>query len=156
LLAATASRWDDAAEHFEAAIGTNRAIGARPLVAQTQYDYAEMLLRRGREGDAERGLSLVARTLRVARGLGMTRLLEQSTALALKLRLRKPGSPKGPARSIAPAGGDEVPPFPSSSPPHAETPSAAATNVFRREGDYWTLALDGTLVRLKDAKGFHH
>ena len=27
------------------------------------------------------------------------------------------------------------------------------TNVFRREGHYWTLAYSGTLVRLRDSKG---
>jgi hypothetical protein len=28
--------------------------------------------------------------------------------------------------------------------------------VFRREGDYWTIAYDGAVVRLKDAKGLHY
>jgi len=29
-------------------------------------------------------------------------------------------------------------------------------NVFRREGQYWTVAYDGSVVRLKDAKGLRH
>lgn len=28
--------------------------------------------------------------------------------------------------------------------------------MFRREGDYWTLAYEGRLVRLRDAKGLHY
>ena len=28
--------------------------------------------------------------------------------------------------------------------------------VFRREGDYWTIAYDAAVVRLKDAKGLHY
>ncbi|MGH7782181.1 MAG: alpha/beta fold hydrolase [Candidatus Binataceae bacterium] len=28
--------------------------------------------------------------------------------------------------------------------------------VFRREGDYWSVSWQGNLVRLKDARGFHH
>src|SRR2546426_11605395 len=28
--------------------------------------------------------------------------------------------------------------------------------LFRREGDYWTIAYEGGLVRLKDAKGLHY
>jgi hypothetical protein len=29
-------------------------------------------------------------------------------------------------------------------------------NVFRREGEYWTIAYQGTVFRLKDAKGLHY
>jgi pimeloyl-ACP methyl ester carboxylesterase len=29
-------------------------------------------------------------------------------------------------------------------------------NTFRREGEYWTLCFDGTLSRLRDARGLHH
>jgi tetratricopeptide (TPR) repeat protein len=36
-------------------------------------------------------------------------------------------------------------------------PSAAATdNVFRGEGDFWSLAFDGHTVRLRDQKGLHY
>ena len=34
--------------------------------------------------------------------------------------------------------------------------SAEAENVFHREGDYWTLAYGGRVVRLRDAKGLHY
>ncbi len=36
-----------------------------------------------------------------------------------------------------------------------ERPVAGA-NVFRREGDYWTVMFDGNTVRIRDAKGIHH
>lgn len=40
---------------------------------------------------------------------------------------------------------------------HAGAPVASgAASVFRREGEYWTLAFEGTVVRLKDAKGFSY
>jgi hypothetical protein len=32
----------------------------------------------------------------------------------------------------------------------------ASRNVFRREGEYWTIAYEGAVVRLKDAKGLRH
>jgi hypothetical protein len=32
----------------------------------------------------------------------------------------------------------------------------ASRNVFRREGEYWTVVFDGSVVRLKDAKGLRH
>lgn len=37
--------------------------------------------------------------------------------------------------------------------PEAVSASPAATNVFKREGDYWTLAYQGRTVRVPDAKG---
>ncbi|MEO6029628.1 MAG: alpha/beta hydrolase [Candidatus Binatia bacterium] len=37
------------------------------------------------------------------------------------------------------------------------TPATAPTgNVFRREGEYWTLIFDGAVCRVRDAKGLHH
>jgi len=33
---------------------------------------------------------------------------------------------------------------------------AATVNVFRREGDYWTLIFDGSTVRVRDVKGMHY
>jgi hypothetical protein len=38
----------------------------------------------------------------------------------------------------------------------AGLPSEAEGNVFRREGEYWTVAYEGDIVRLKDAKGLRH
>jgi hypothetical protein len=32
----------------------------------------------------------------------------------------------------------------------------AARNLFRREGEYWTIAYEGAVVRLRDAKGLRH
>jgi pimeloyl-ACP methyl ester carboxylesterase len=40
--------------------------------------------------------------------------------------------------------------------PPADEPVPSAANVFRREGEYWTLAFDGRLARLRDGKGLHH
>src|SRR5512132_986240 len=37
----------------------------------------------------------------------------------------------------------------------AATPEASR-NVFRREGEYWTVVFDGSVVRLRDAKGLRH
>jgi hypothetical protein len=40
-------------------------------------------------------------------------------------------------------------------PPHLE-PGAPPANVFRQEGEYWTIAYAGTVFRLKDTKGLHY
>ena len=71
ILAATTSRWDEAAAHFEDAIAMNARIGARPLLAHTQHDYARMLLQRGQPGDRERARELVAEAIATYRELGM-------------------------------------------------------------------------------------
>jgi tetratricopeptide (TPR) repeat protein len=34
--------------------------------------------------------------------------------------------------------------------------TATEQNVFRREGDYWSIVFEGTTVRLRDMKGLHH
>ncbi len=82
-LAATLGRYDDAARHFEAAIDFDRRLGARPLQARVQVDYARMLLLRGAPGDRERALRLANDALGVAHTLGMQLVTER--ALALKL-----------------------------------------------------------------------
>jgi hypothetical protein len=132
LLAATTSRWAEAADHFEAAIAAHQRLGARPLLARTRYEYARMLLRRGRPGDRHRALGLLERALASAGSLGMAAVAEQAKALQAAQAGRPP-----PAEPTAAAAG-------------------LARNLFRREGEYWTVAYDGEVVRLKDSKGLRH
>jgi predicted ATPase/class 3 adenylate cyclase len=84
LLAATMSRWEDAEKHFQDAIEMNGRMGARPWLARSQHDYADMLLKRDEEGDREKALELVTEGLDTAQELGMKALVEM--ALALKLQ----------------------------------------------------------------------
>lgn len=71
-LAATMSRLDDAAEHFEAALQMNARIGARPWLAHTQHDYARLLIERGLPDDAERARALLGPCLDTYSALGMS------------------------------------------------------------------------------------
>lgn len=74
-LAATGMRaWDPAARHFEDALAANTRMGVRPYVARTEYEYARMLLERGRRADRPRVRALLARALATAGELGMRRL----------------------------------------------------------------------------------
>jgi class 3 adenylate cyclase/tetratricopeptide (TPR) repeat protein len=75
-LATVMARWDDAERHFEDALAVNSAMGARPWLAHTQYQYARMLLTRDQLGDSEKAASLLKDALATARELGM-RALEQ-------------------------------------------------------------------------------
>ncbi len=82
-LATTLERWDDAERHFEDGIEMNTRMGAGRMAGWNYYQYADMLLRRDREGDREKALPLLQQALDVAEPRGMTALLERSLALKL-------------------------------------------------------------------------
>ncbi|HET8873286.1 MAG TPA: hypothetical protein VFM83_06330, partial [Gaiellaceae bacterium] len=72
ILAATIDRYDEGAGHFEAALTMNERLRARPSLAHTQDDYARLLLRRGRPGDADRARGLLVDAKGTYRELGMS------------------------------------------------------------------------------------
>jgi len=84
LLAATMERWEEAGEHFKAAVEMNTKMGAKPWVAHSQHDYAAMLLRRDEPGSRKDALELASQALETAQKLGMSALIEK--ALSLKLQ----------------------------------------------------------------------
>ena len=61
LLATTTRRSDEAEQHFEDALTMNTAMGARPWLARTQTDFAQMLHACNRPGDRERAKELLHR-----------------------------------------------------------------------------------------------
>ena len=134
LLATVMARWADAADHFEAAIRAHDRLGARPFLARTRYEYARMLLSRGRPEDETRAFELLDRAHAAARTLGMAAVAGGIEALR--------AAPEGVAAADCPSSAAAAP----------ETFS----DVFRREGDYWTVRYQGSVVRLKDAKGLRH
>jgi hypothetical protein len=81
LLAATLGRTDEAASHFEYALAQNARVGATPFVAQTQYDYARFLLRRGDPGDRRRSEALTSDGLETVTRLGLPRLHDRLTRM---------------------------------------------------------------------------
>ncbi len=72
VLATTLERFDDAGRHFDAALDTHARMGARPLLAHTQREYAAMLFRRGATGDRHRAVELLAEAGATYAALGMT------------------------------------------------------------------------------------
>jgi tetratricopeptide (TPR) repeat protein len=71
VLAATMSRWTNAASHFERAIEMNAAMNARPSLAHSHRDYARALKGRGAPGDRERARELLTDAIGNYRELGM-------------------------------------------------------------------------------------
>jgi tetratricopeptide (TPR) repeat protein len=74
LLAALLGRHDEAEEHFLAALSANERMGARPWVARTQHEYAQLLLARDAPGDRARAGELLGASLETARALGLVTL----------------------------------------------------------------------------------
>jgi tetratricopeptide (TPR) repeat protein len=134
LLATVASRWAEAGEHFEAAIAAHEQLGASPFLARTRYEYARMLLRRGLAADRRQALELLDQALVAASSLGMGAVAEEIQALQAAQEAKTP--------QVGPAADTAVP--------------EDTGNVFRREGEYWTVRYEGSVVRLKDVKGLRH
>jgi DNA-binding SARP family transcriptional activator len=82
VLATALGRFDDGERHFDVAIQTERAMGARPWLAHAQHDFAAMLLARDAAGDAERARELLAEALTTYRDLGMESWAARAEALA--------------------------------------------------------------------------
>ena len=131
-LGALQSRFDEAERHFEYALAVNARIRARIWVAHTQYDYARMLIARDRPGDREKAAVLATQALTTAREVGMKPLEASVLALTAEVGL-------GEEHAAAPS-----------------VPTVATAAVFRRDGDFWTIAYDGKRIRLRDAKGLQY
>jgi hypothetical protein len=102
-----------------------------------------LLLVRGQASDWSRALGLLERALATVGTRGMA-------AVAGGIRTLQ-------ATQAAQTGG------PTSAEPTAAAAAVvgvavaeAAGNLFRREGEYWTVVFDGAVVRLRDAKGLRH
>jgi DNA-binding SARP family transcriptional activator len=71
ILAATAGRWEDSLDHFQAAMAAHGRLGARPWQALTAQAYAGMLRGRDRPGDRARAADLDATAHAGAARMGM-------------------------------------------------------------------------------------
>jgi hypothetical protein len=82
VLAATLSRWEDGARHFEAATVDNDHMGARPWLAHTHHDYARMLLTRDLPGDRARAQQLLVAASELYARLGMSPWVARASELS--------------------------------------------------------------------------
>jgi tetratricopeptide (TPR) repeat protein len=170
LLATTMERWDEAASHFADALAINERVHARLFVAHTQYDYATMLLTRSAQGDRTRAQSLLDQALAAAQELGMPRLEEKIISLVQSSRFKVQSIENGSQYLEVRSQQGAVPspqsavqgPTDKKRSSHSQTLDSGPwtpdtpPNFLRREGDYWTVGYDGTVVRLQDTKGLTH
>lgn len=83
LLAATMSNWDGAERHFKVALAMNERLKAWPRLAATQFEYARMLLARGRKEDSVPASELRSMAIAAAERMGMGGLLHRRARLAV-------------------------------------------------------------------------
>jgi DNA-binding SARP family transcriptional activator len=81
VLAAAASRWAEAEEHFERALELDAGMGARPWVAHGRLAYARMLLSRDGPDDRSRAREQLRAALAEYRELGMEAWADAAAAL---------------------------------------------------------------------------
>jgi class 3 adenylate cyclase/tetratricopeptide (TPR) repeat protein len=81
MLAGTIGSWAAAEEHFEVAQALDEGMQAWPWLAHTQYEFAALLLRRGRVEDRTRAEMLRSTAAETAARLGMSALQKQVSML---------------------------------------------------------------------------
>ncbi len=131
LLAATMGRYDAAVAHFDAALRLEARMGALPYLATTRYYYAQALAARSQPGDKQQAARELDEALGLLRRLGI-RPLFTSISVA--------GAAATPIPS-ADVAGDTV------------GGAGVAAAVLRPEGEYWTIAWQGSTFRLRDTVG---
>jgi len=77
-------RPDEAERRLEDAIALCQRMGERPFKAFYRFQLAALLLERGTEGNRDRALDLLGRSLEAARELGMRALVERALGLRLE------------------------------------------------------------------------
>jgi hypothetical protein len=136
LLCWAAGQADAASIHCDKAIAMNERMGARPLVACCQHEYARILQYRDHLGDRARAHVLLERARATARGFGMTPVLEWID----RLGPIEPDESADAAPVVATA---------------AEDSRSESVAVMRRRGDVWEVGFTGETFHLKDARGMH-
>lgn len=94
MLAATLGEAELAEGHFEGALERNRAMGASTWVAHTAYEYARLLLSRGR-GGRDRVQALLGEAASLAERIGMEGLLGKIRSLGVAAAPDGGGLPSG-------------------------------------------------------------
>jgi hypothetical protein len=133
LLAMAMGEPERALGHLETARSASERMGARPMVVLTALDAAEVLVRRGAAGDAQRALALVRHAAPEAERMQMDGAIARVTNLRGRLEETAVDA--------------DVP---------AESQPRSMLAALRREQDIWMLSYEGRSICLHDAKGLHH
>ncbi len=81
ILAKTTQRYDDAYQHFELALSLSESMESPPWKAQTQYEYAQLLLADRESTDRQRAAQLLEQAASITSQIGMDDLDRKINAL---------------------------------------------------------------------------
>jgi len=81
MLARALGRFDEAERHFGVSLAADTRMGARPWVAETELEYAALLLERGGHGDRRRAEALLDQACATADELGMAAVTRRAEVL---------------------------------------------------------------------------
>ena len=171
-LAMLLGRFDDAVRHFEYALHFNERTGARPWLADAQYEYARMLLLRNSDGDISHALQLLDLSFATAKTIESVRLVSKIEALRLSHSLNEAAEStpddweagrtasiplKQGASDLEVAYGTGVTESRVSADTEGSRTEVRSDTVpefqLSREGDYWTSTFRKASVHLKHSKG---
>jgi hypothetical protein len=139
LLAHALEDRETARAHFEAALVANRSIDCPPLLARTKWHYANMLLQDHKPENTARGLRHLYDAIGVFDRLGMTGYLEQSQTV-LEMTAEGVRFDQGGRGEIVGA-------------MSSRTTAEMNEFIFRREVDFWTIAFERRMLRVRHTRG---
>lgn len=137
-LALVLGRVEEAAEHLHRAMAVLERMYSRPYLAIARFHLAQAM----DTTDPQRAHDLRVAAWQTARELGMDELEHQLSSLA-------GGGFEAGQTPSAPVAAAVMVPGASPSPP-------ALRPQFRREGDFWSIVVEGDPIRLKDSKGLRY
>jgi hypothetical protein len=162
MLATALEKWDEAEADFELARRRNSDLNAAPLIARGDLYEAQMLVRRGRARDRERAKRLLGGAFETFERLGAKGYLDEAEDLSRYLTASSwkgvsgdDADVVGRARSLS----DDVATEPAVigvGVAEGEGVADGGENVFRLEGDYWTLVFGGRVSRFRDKRGLRY
>jgi tetratricopeptide (TPR) repeat protein len=133
-LASSLGRFDDAEAAFREGLALVARCAWRPWEGWTRLSYAEMLIRRGEDGDQEEAADHLRAATVIATELGMA---------ALRARLDRTSADAGVVVAQPASRGA----------PQTRAPDA---DRFVREGEVWAITFEGRTMRLRDSKGLQY
>ena len=145
LLAHTLDRADTAREHYTAALRMHEALDSPPYVAMARAASAAVAVETNAPDEAQ---TLLEQATADAKRIKMALLEARCAEIAAQLEAVRTAA--GPDPSTQPAEA------PAAVVRGAEDTAGADVHLFRREGEYWTLAFAGAPVRVRQSRGLEY
>ena len=155
-LATTLGRFEEAERRLGAAVERAARIGAPVWMARTQYSAARLLLARDEPGDRARAAELLDEAIAGARRTGAATVERRASSLRehqRALEVAAGAGQSGQRLRIRPSSAEVSE---ANGKPEPAGPPSRPAGKLEQEGDYWTVRLGDSEVRLRDNKGIRY